>query len=75
MYGTYLHGIVDGEGIAGALLEALAKKKGIPFDAEGMLSYARLKETQYDKLADTLRQYMDMDAVYRMLRPSRIWDA
>lgn len=75
VYGTYLHGIFDGEGIAGALLEALAKKKGIPFGAEGMLSYARLKETQYDKLADTLRQYMDMDAVYRMLRPSRIWDA
>lgn len=72
VYGTYVHGIFDGEGIAGTLLKALAKQKGIPLDTEGMLSYARLKETQYDRLADTLRQYMDMEAVYKMLRPSRI---
>ena len=25
------------------------------------------KETQYDKLAETLREYLDMDAVYRMM--------
>ena len=29
------------------------------------------KEKQYDRLADTLREYLDMDAVYGMLREAR----
>jgi len=30
-------------------------------------NYQEFKETQYDKLAKTLREYLDMDAVYRMM--------
>jgi adenosylcobyric acid synthase len=29
VYGTYMHGIFDGEGIAAAVVEALARKKGL----------------------------------------------
>ena len=36
-----------------------------------ILSYKSFKEKQYDRLADTLREYLDMDAVYGMLREAR----
>ena len=72
VYGTYLHGIFDAEGIAAAILSALAKEKGIHCDTDGMYSYRQLKEIQYDKLANTLRKYLDMDAIYGMLRESRL---
>ena len=34
---------------------------------QGQQNYQEFKETQYDKLAETLREYLDMDAVYRMM--------
>jgi adenosylcobyric acid synthase len=36
------------------------------------MDYRAFKETQYDKLADTLRQYLDMDYVYSILREAVI---
>ena len=30
------------------------------------------KEEQYDKLAETMREYLDMDAVYGMLREAKL---
>lgn len=72
VYGTYLHGIFDAEGIASVLIKRLAEKKGLVCDTSKMLSYAQFKETQYDKLADTLREYLDMDFIYGLLREARI---
>ena len=37
-----------------------------------MMDYAAFKETQYNKLADTLREYLDMDHIYSILREARI---
>ncbi len=36
-----------------------------------MISYGQFKQMQYDRLADTLREYLDMDAVYGMLREAK----
>ena len=49
------------------IVEALATKKGISMEAVTQQNYQEFKETQYDKLAETLREYLDMDAVYRMM--------
>ncbi len=67
VYGTYLHGIFDAEGIAPAIVKALAKRKGLFCDTGGMLPYAQFKETQYEKLAQTLREHLDMRFVYQTL--------
>ena len=72
IYGTYIHGIFDGKGIAPAILHALAIKKGVSMDTGQMLDYRAYKETQYDLLADTLRQHMDMQAIYDILREARL---
>ena len=67
VYGTYVHGVFDADGIAAKIVEALATKKGISMEAVTQQNYQEFKETQYDKLAETLREYLDMDAVYRMM--------
>ena len=65
-YGTYLHGVFDGEGVAPRLAETLAEKRGVTL-AAAPLSEAQYKQTQYDKLADTVRASLDMALVYRIL--------
>ena len=35
---------------------------------EDGVDYGLFKEQQYDKLAATLREYLDLDAVYKMMR-------
>lgn len=64
--GTYLHGLFDNEELTEALLEKLAKKKGISLEmtTESQESY---KQRQYDKLADLVRESLDMEAIYRIM--------
>ena len=68
VYGSYVHGIFDQAKIADAILHALAKKKGVALEEGGMLDYQAFKEKEYDKLADTLREYLNMEKIYGMLR-------
>ena len=68
VYGSYVHGIFDQAKIADAILHALAKKKGVALEEGGMLDYQVFKEKEYDKLADTLREYLNMEEIYGMLR-------
>ena len=65
--GTYLHGLFD-EGAARTLALALAAKKGVAAADDGSRqSLAAFKEEQYNRLADGVRQSLDMEAVYRIL--------
>ena len=73
VYGSYVHGIFDQAKIADAILHALAKKKGVALEEGGMLDYQVFKEKEYDKLADTLRAYLNMEEIYGMLREAD-WD-
>ncbi len=68
IYGSYVHGIFDKGDIAYAIASALAGKKGLSLEEGEILDYQELKEREYDKLADGIRQFMDMDEVYGMLR-------
>ena len=67
VYGTYVHGIFDGKGIAAAVVNCLLKKKGLKETALTTFDYGAYKEQQYDLLADTLRAHLDMDLIYRIL--------
>ena len=72
VYGSYLHGIFDAEGIAAKLIQTVAEKKGILCDTGDMMDYRAWKETQYDLLAGTLRSYLDMEQIYGCLREADI---
>ncbi len=76
VYGTYIHGIFDKGEIAATVVQSLARKKGIMsgrtkagFVCE---DYRSFKEKQYDKLADTLRKYLNMGEIYGMLREAHM---
>ena len=67
VYGSYIHGLFDKGSIAAAIVEALAEKKGIQIENGAFEDYQSFKEKQYDKLADTLREYLNMEEIYGML--------
>ena len=72
VYGTYVHGIFDKGGIATAVVQALAKKKGILIENSIFEDYQSFKEKQYEKLANTLREYLNMEEIYGMLREAHL---
>ena len=72
VYGSYVHGLFDQGEMAVRIVEALAEKKGITMEHMEFSDYQAFKAMQYDKLADTLRAYLDMDAIYGMLREARL---
>ncbi|MFB6306291.1 MAG: cobyric acid synthase, partial [Flavobacteriales bacterium] len=56
-WGTYIHGILDNKVVIDSLLEDLTDKK-----AESR-SYQDFKEEQYNKLAEHLREYLDLSCL------------
>lgn len=72
VYGSYVHGLFDRGSIANAMVQALAEKKGIKIEDGTFEDYQTFKEKQYDKLADTLRMYLDMEEIYGMLREANL---
>lgn len=72
IYGSYVHGLFDNGNMANAIVQTLAKKKGITIEDGVFEDYQSFKEKQYDKLADTLRQYLNMEEIYGMLRDARL---
>ena len=68
VYGSYIHGIFDREGIAAAVVSALAEKKGVVLSGGDASGHREFKEKEYDRLAAMLRENLDMDRIYSMLR-------
>lgn len=68
VYGTYLHGLFDSVDCAQALVSALLSRRGIDPASLVARDMAAYRQEQYDKLADIVRESLDMDLVYRILR-------
>lgn len=61
-FGTYIHGILDNKSVIDYILSPYSDKlNNTTFD------YQQFKENQYDKLADHIRQYVDMSLVYKII--------
>ena len=65
--GTYLHGIFDEVGFCGRLIETLCRQKGRNSAVSGQMSFWEYKQREYDKLADVIRENMDMEYLYRVM--------
>lgn len=72
IYGSYVHGLFDEGAIANIMVQALAGKKGIKIENGEFDDYQTFKDKQFDKLADTLRMYLNMEEIYGMLGESRM---
>ncbi len=64
-WGTYLHGVLDNIPIVDSLLAPFADRleaDSRPFD------YVAFKEEQYNRLADHVREHLDMKRLYEIMR-------
>jgi adenosylcobyric acid synthase len=65
-WGTYIHGILDNAVVIDDLLkEYTTQQSSAPFD------YVAYKDAQYDKLAQHLREHIDMEYIYEQLKKER----
>ena len=67
IYGTYVHSCFDKEGVAEAIVKAIARSKGLDTEQITGVDYQEFKETQYDILADALRNHLDMKRIYEIM--------
>jgi adenosylcobyric acid synthase len=62
--GTYLHGLFDDFSVIAALARSLGVSEGrIEGARDGWAEHKEAKEAAYDRLADTFREHLDMEAI------------
>jgi len=67
-YGTYIHGSLDNTEFVDFLLKPYIAKT----ENRQAFDYFKFKEEQYDKLADHVRAHVNMDLLYKMIKPQTI---
>ena len=68
VYGSYIHGLFDAPGVAEAVLRAVCLRQGIDPEGLGAFDMTQYRQQQYDLLARTVRQGLDMERIYRILK-------
>ncbi|QOX80506.1 cobyric acid synthase [Trichlorobacter lovleyi] len=66
IWGSYLHGIFDADPFRRWLLDRLRQRKG--WQADGLIRACYDLEPALDRLADAVRNSLDMQEIYRLLR-------
>ena len=67
IYGSYIHGLFDNGDIAYTMVKALAERKNADISGIKKFNYMEYKEQQYDLLADTIRDNVDMDSIRKCM--------
>ncbi|MCY6372179.1 cobyric acid synthase [Clostridium ganghwense] len=63
--GTYIHGVFDGIEFREYIVNLLREKKELPLKKSR--TYESLRESELDKLADLVRNSLDMDKIYEII--------
>lgn len=66
IFGTYLHGIFDNTEVSAAIIGKLFERRSIAFS--GIIDSNRHKNSQYDLLAESVRQNVNIKKIYRILK-------
>ena len=65
--GTYIHGIFDNSEFMMRIINNLRRKKGLhELDRQG-LDHNEFKQMEYDRLAQLIREHVDMTKVYEIM--------
>jgi adenosylcobyric acid synthase len=67
VFGTYIHGIFDDMEFTRSIINIIREKKGLGEFKTDIESYADFKDREYNKLADIMRESIDMDAIYKIV--------
>ncbi|SHK15320.1 adenosylcobyric acid synthase (glutamine-hydrolysing) [Hathewaya proteolytica DSM 3090] len=66
--GTYIHGIFDGTEFREFVINMLRREKNI--EEKKSAVYESLREKELDRLADIVRESLDMDKIYEIIKES-----
>jgi adenosylcobyric acid synthase len=66
IFGTYLHGIFDGDEFRRALIEGAHAALHLPAPSD-FVAWRQLRESEIDRLADTYAEAMNLDAIFELL--------
>ncbi|WP_335869904.1 cobyric acid synthase [Bacillus sp. 2205SS5-2] len=64
--GTYFHGIFHNDEFREMWLNSLRVKKGLE-PIENRISFARLREESFNKLADVVREHLSLELIYKRM--------
>jgi adenosylcobyric acid synthase len=67
VWGTYLHGLFDNDGLRHRLISRLLRADDLVPTKERLRSFHHWKEEQYNKLASHLRNHLDMSRIYKII--------
>jgi adenosylcobyric acid synthase len=70
VWGTYIHGIFDGDAFRRNFLDGFRMRKGLEIPETG--SYGRLKQEGFDRLAAIVRASLDMKKTYGILNGAKL---
>ena len=70
VFGTYIHGIFDDIDFTRTVLNNIRKMKNLEPIESNVKSFKEFKNQQYDKLADYLREHLDMEKIYEIMSES-----
>lgn len=65
--GTYIHGIFDTPSFTQKLIKLLYEKNGIDRDIPVVEELSVTQDRELDRLADVLRQSLDLELIYRII--------
>lgn len=66
--GTYLHGIFDNGKFTRKFVNMVRREKGVEEYNEDIVNFSDYKESQYNKLAKIVRESIDMEKIYSIVR-------
>ena len=66
--GSYLHGIFDTGAFWRALVNRVRAEKGLDLNDGELITMAEFRDREFDRLAAIVRQNLDMESVYRIIR-------
>lgn len=66
--GSYLHGIFDTGAFWRAVVNHLRAEKGLDINTGDVLTMEQFRDREFDRMAAIVRQNLDMDAVYKIIR-------
>jgi len=66
--GTYVHGIFDDVKFCRSYLNTIRASKGLDALESDVESFEAFKEQEYDKLAQLMRDHLDMDRIYKIVQ-------
>ena len=66
--GTYLHGLFDTGAFWRAIVNRVREQKGLQANEGEVVTMAEFRNREFDRLASIVRQNLDMDAGYKIVR-------